>query len=113
MQNRRLIQVGLAGLIGGAILWAAVPGAVAGLAPASWGWPERLATLTLGGDPWTAGERMLAVADPGRWRAVLQARRLADDNGPAIAACPTAAGKGGKAARCQIMVVPEVAPTPR
>jgi hypothetical protein len=109
LQNWRLIQVGIVGLVAGAILWAAVPGAVARLTPAVWGWPERLAAFSLGGDPWNAGEQMLAVADPGRWQAVAGAERLADNDAPAIAACATAARRGGKPVRCQIMVRPEAA----
>jgi hypothetical protein len=113
VQNLRLVQVGLAGLVGGAILWAAVPGVIASLAPESWGWPERLAAFSLGGDLWNAGERMLAAADPGRWQAVVHAKRLADGNGTAIAACAAAARKGGKLVRCQVMVNPGVSSMPR
>jgi hypothetical protein len=113
VQNWRLIQVGVAGLVGGAILSASVPGAVAGLAPQSWGWPERLAALSLGGDLWNAGERMLAIADWVRWRAVEHAKHLADDNAPAITACATAAAKGGRPVRCQVMVGSEASPPPR
>jgi len=104
LQNWRLIQIGFAGLVSGAILWAAVPGAVAGLAPQSWGWPERLAAYSLGGDPWRAGEQMLAVADPARWQALAGAKRLTDDNAPAIVACAWAARKTGKPVRCQVTV---------
>ncbi len=113
VQNWRLIQIGLAGLLGGAILWASVPGVVAGLAPASWGWPERLAAFSLGGDPWRAGERILAVADPGRWRALTGAQRLADDNATAIEACATAARKTGRPVRCQLTADPQATSSPR
>ncbi|MGH7025420.1 MAG: DUF6118 family protein [Caulobacteraceae bacterium] len=113
VQNWRLIQAALAGLVGGAVLWAVTPGVVAGLAPQSWGWPERLAALTLGGDPWIAGERLLAIGDPGRWQAMVRAKRLADDNAPAIEACATAARKEGKPVRCVVTFDPRVVPSPR
>ena len=113
LQNWRLIQVGLAGLVGGAILGAAGPGAAARIAPRSWGWPEALAARALGLSRWDAGERMLAIADPGQWRAVVQAKRLTDDNAPAIAACATTARKTGKPVRCQVTIGPQAAPPPR
>jgi len=70
LQNRRLVQVGLAGLVGGAVLGAFVPGAIASSAPEHWAWPEKMAAGVLHRDLWAAGERMLAVADPERWRAM-------------------------------------------
>jgi hypothetical protein len=50
LQNRRLIQVGVAGLIAGAILWAALSGVFANGIPPSRGGPER--------PPTTAAERL-------------------------------------------------------
>lgn len=95
LQNWRLLQAGVAGLVGGAILCAAVPGAIAALAPQSWGWPERLAAVSLGGDLWRAGERMLEVADPQRWQTIIEVERLAHANRAVIDACAATAGEVG------------------
>jgi len=38
-------------------------------------------------DMWSAGERMLSVANPERWRAVEAARRIADQNPELLARC--------------------------
>ena len=106
LQNWRLLQAGVAGLVGGAILCAAVRGAIAALAPESWGWPERLAASSLGGDLWGAGEHMLEVADPARHREIVAAERLAEANRAVIDSCVATAGKGSKPVRCMIVVSP-------
>lgn len=78
LQNGRLVQVGLAGLVGGILLGALAPGAIAIRAPERWAWPEKMAAALLHRDLWSAGERILAVADPARWRAMQGAQTAAD-----------------------------------
>ena len=45
------------------LLWSILPGALARLLPGSWHVPEWMAARTIGTDPRTAGERLIAVAD--------------------------------------------------
>jgi len=40
------------------------------IAPEQWHWPEQRAADILGLDEWSAGERLLEVADPERWQKV-------------------------------------------
>lgn len=55
------------GAVGGMLLWAALPGAIARSLPASWHVPEWMAARTIGLDQRTAGARMVAAAEnPGR-----------------------------------------------
>src|SRR3990167_1289340 len=70
LQNRRLVQAGVAGALAGALLGLWAPKVVAHAAPDRWAWPEKLAAHTLGLEPWAAGERLLAISDPGRWQAI-------------------------------------------
>ncbi|QUD87517.1 DUF6118 family protein [Phenylobacterium montanum] len=67
LQNRRLLQVGAAALVFGAVLGVVLPGVVARSVPGRWAWPERMAAGLLHRDLWSAGERLLSVADPDRW----------------------------------------------
>jgi len=68
VQNWRLLQAAVAGVVGGAILCASVPTVIVNAAPADWAWPEKRAARVLDRDMWSAGERLLSVADPERWR---------------------------------------------
>lgn len=63
VQNWRLLQAALAGVVVGAILGASFPAIVAKAAPEQWAWPERRAVRVLNRDMWPAGERILSVAD--------------------------------------------------
>lgn len=102
VQNWRLLQAALAGVIGGAVLGASLPAIVVEAAPEPWAWPEKRAARMLDRDLWSAGERMMAVADPLRWREIEAARRIFDQNRQVLAKCarPTQPAKGGK--RCTI-----------
>ena len=71
------MQVGTVSLVFGAILGGVVPGAVANSVPERWVWPEKMAAGVLHRDLWSAGERLLAVADPDRWRQVQAAAATA------------------------------------
>ncbi len=61
-QLRRVIWAGVAGALGGILLTAILPGAVARSLPASWHVPEWMAARTIGLDQRAAGERMIANA---------------------------------------------------
>ncbi len=87
VQNWRLVQVALAGLVGGAALGASLPAVVTQIAPGQWAWPEKMAAGILRRDMWSAGERMLSVADPQRWRRLEVARQIADQNHELLARC--------------------------
>ena len=75
VQNWRLLQVALAGVVGGAVLGASAPAIITQAAPEAWAWPEKRAARMLHRDMWPAGERLLAVADPQRWQQMQTAER--------------------------------------
>jgi hypothetical protein len=104
VQNWRLLQAALAGVIGGAVLGASFPVIVAQAAPRQWVWPERRAARVLHRDMWSAGERLLAVADPQRWQEMQTARRIVEQNRDVLARCVTAAQKAKSGKRCLISV---------
>ena len=90
-QNWRLLQAALAGVIGGAVLGASFPIIIAQAAPEHWAWPERRAARELHRNMWSAGERMLSVADPQRWQEIKIAQRVVGQNPKVIARCAEAA----------------------
>lgn len=104
VQNWRLLQAALAGLIGGAVLGASFPVIVTQAAPERWAWPERRAAGVLHRDMWSAGERLLAVADQQRWQEMQTARRIVEQNRDVMARCVTAAQKAKRGTRCLISV---------
>lgn len=106
VQNWRLLQAALAGVIGGAVLGASFPVVVAQAAPQQWAWPERRAARALHRDMWSAGERLMAVADPQRWQEMQAARRIVEQNGDVLARCVTGARKAKGAKRCLISLAP-------
>uniref|UniRef100_B0T4G2 Uncharacterized protein n=1 Tax=Caulobacter sp. (strain K31) TaxID=366602 RepID=B0T4G2_CAUSK len=106
VQNWRLLQAALAGVIIGAVLGPSFPVIVAQAAPEQWAWPERRAARVLHSDMWPAGERLLAVADPQRWEEMQAARRIVEQNRDVLARCVTAAQKAKSGKRCLISVAP-------
>ena len=104
VQNWRLLQAALAGVIGGAVLGASFPVIVAQAAPEQWAWPEKRAARVLHRDMWPAGERLLAVADPQRWQEMQTAHRIVEQNRDVLARCVTAARKTKDGKRCLISV---------
>jgi hypothetical protein len=80
-QDWIIVITGLGGMVAGAVLWAIVPGAVARMAPASWGWPEKMAAKAMGRDLWDAGERMMMVGDPDRWQVLVAAAQSTTKSG--------------------------------
>ena len=61
-QVRRLVWTGAGGALGGMLLMAILPGAIARSLPASWHVPEWMAARTIGLDRRAAGERMIAAS---------------------------------------------------
>ena len=88
----------------GIILCAIVPGAVDRSMPASWHWPERRAAHIMRMDGWSAGERLMQVADPAEWRARGDAARLVTDNTAALSDCRRRAIKAKEPVRCTVRV---------
>lgn len=70
VQNWRLVQAVAIGVIAGAILWASLPTVIVNAAPPDWAWPEKRAAYVLRRDMWSAGERLLAIADGEGWQAL-------------------------------------------
>ncbi|MDQ4422225.1 DUF6118 family protein [Sphingobium sp. DEHP117] len=104
-QDRWLYVMAACGLMLGLLLYALLAGPIARTMPASWHWPERMATRALG-EPtrWEAGQRLMQTAAPESWRLIVAAAPLADSNREAIQACREAATKARKPARCTIEV---------
>lgn len=102
VQNWRLLQAALAGVVGGAVLGASFPVIVAQAAPEQWAWPERRAARVLHRDMWSAGERMLSIADPQRWREIEIAQRIVGQNPRVLARCADAANRAKVETRCII-----------
>lgn len=103
-QRRYLYLSGGAGVLVGIFLWAIIPGLLARSVPPSWHWPERIAARTLRLERWSAGERLLTSADPMRWRTVLFADRIVQENWGAIAKCQRRAERASTSPRCVIMI---------
>ncbi len=91
LQNWRLVQAAAVGVVCGVVLCATVPTIVVNAAPARWAWPEKRAARVLNRDMWSAGERLLSVADPKRWR---QWSVQVSDNSQADTAIPKDVGPG-------------------
>lgn len=106
LQNLRLAQAAAAGLLVGAVLGASLPTVVAQAAPQHWAWPEKRAAGLLKRDMASAGERLLAVADPQGWRAMQTARSIVDDNREVITRCARTADNAQKPSRCVIILKP-------
>lgn len=85
---------------------ATLPAVVAQAAPEGWAWPEKRAAGVLKRDMASAGERLLAVADPQGWRAMQTARSIVDDNRVVITRCARTADKAQEPSRCVILLKP-------
>ena len=96
-QDRRVYLFGGGGLVLGLLLYAVLAGPLARLAPASWQWPEKVATRVLAErTPWDAGRES--------WAAIVAADRLLRYNRETIDGCREQAEKAKKAVRCTIEV---------
>lgn len=104
-QNRMLAgAAGLAlalGWVGGCI----IPPMIDWIVPEAWQWPEKRAESALRRRGWEAGERLLLVNDPERWKAIQAGARLSDANIGAIRTCSRrATEKKLKSVGCSIEV---------
>lgn len=106
-QNSWLLWAGLGGLVLGLLLYAIMAGPIARLMPASWQWPERVATRVLG-EPtaFDAGQHLMRAANADGWRAIVIAANLVKDNREAIDRCQEQVAKAKKAVRCTVDVKP-------
>lgn len=106
-QNRWLYLFAGGGVLLGLLLYAAFAGWIARQMPASWQWPERMATRVLDErSQWDAGQRLMQTAAPESWSAIVAASPLADGNREAVQRCREAAEKAKKPVRCTIEVKP-------
>ncbi len=71
------------GTMGGAIILPAIDWVV----PQDWLWPEKRAMSALRRNGWEAGERLLLVSDPERWKAIQAAATLSEANSGAMERC--------------------------
>lgn len=107
-QNRWLLWASLGGVALGLLLYAIMAGPIARMMPASWHWPESMATRALGEQSaWDAGQRLMQTAAPESWGMIVAAAPLAEGNREAVQACREQAGKAKKPVRCTIEVKPE------
>ncbi|WP_296743800.1 DUF6118 family protein [Mesorhizobium sp.] len=104
-QDRRVWLFSGGALVLGLLLYAVMAGPIARLAPASWQWPERVATRVLA-EPssWDAGQRLMQVTSPEAWGGVTAAANLVRDNRDAIEACRKVAARKREAVSCTIKV---------
>jgi hypothetical protein len=88
-ETQRLWLAGATGvaLVIGFALGAIIPTKIAQAVPESWHWPETKASSILQRDGWSAGERLLQISDPDRWKALIGAERLGARNVEALAHC--------------------------
>lgn len=82
-----MVWAAAGGMAFGMLLWSFLPGSIARAMPESWHWPEAMAANMLARDGWDAGERLMQVADPERWRGMEASRALVLNNASAFAAC--------------------------
>ncbi|MBO9708276.1 MAG: hypothetical protein J7521_08690 [Caulobacter sp.] len=72
VQNWRLVQAAAVSVVAGAILYASASAMIVNAAPADWAWPEKRAAQVLHRDMWSAGERLMFVANPERRKQPLE-----------------------------------------
>lgn len=78
-QTKWMTIVAAATLIVGCLLGVVGRDTVPRIAPERWHWREQQAASILGLDEWSAGERLLEVADPERWLKVKAALRSVEE----------------------------------
>ncbi|WP_395393745.1 DUF6118 family protein [Novosphingobium sp. BL-8A] len=86
-QTKWMTIVAGATLVVGCFLGVVGRDVVTRIAPESWHWPEHQAASILGLDEWSAGERLLEVADLQRWLKVKAAIRTVDDESAGAGNC--------------------------
>lgn len=107
VQQHALYKIGGAGMLAGMLLWAVLPGMAARSVPASWRWPERMATRTLGQPSIIeAGIHLIRSEDPAQWDAIAEAARFERDNREPINRCKHMARKTKASASCVVRISP-------
>jgi tetrahydromethanopterin S-methyltransferase subunit G len=97
-------NVGLIGLVAGALLWAILASPIARFMPANWLLPERMAARSLRMPMWEGGQRLMRAGDPQAFAGVLAANQLATTNRGVLEACRKRGGKAKTAVRCTIEI---------
>jgi hypothetical protein len=105
---RLAARLGAAGMVLGAVLWAALLGPAARALPAGWQVPERLAAATLAMPRQAAGERLVHGADPAGWRRMRLGAAIVGAEPKLAEACAVRAAKTGRTVRCEVEVPPEI-----
>lgn len=104
LQNRRLIQMTLVGMLAGGLLGSWLPGVVARAAPDQWAWPEKMAARTLRRDLWPAGERLLETADARKWQDRRDGAAIVAQNREVLAKCARSLRPARRQQRCLIQL---------
>jgi hypothetical protein len=91
-----------AALLVGFAFGTVMPTRIAQAVPESWHWSEANAAHILQRDGWAAGERLLQVSDPVRWKNLTEATRIAEQNAKALANCGERAARSGKSVDCVV-----------
>jgi len=104
VQNWRLMQFTMAGLVGGVVLGVSFPDIVAQAAPEAWAWPEKRAARVLHRDLWSAGERLLQTADARRWQDARTGAAIVAQNRGALAECARGSKRAKRPRRCIIQL---------
>lgn len=105
-QNRWVMWTAIGGIVAGMVLWAAFAGFVARGVPASWQWPEKMATRTLDLPMWEAGRHLLIMDSPESWNALADGWNIVQGNRKAIEGCRKTAAKAKEAVRCTVSIAP-------
>jgi len=81
-----------------------IPTRISQVVPESWHWPEANAAAVLQRDGWGAGERLLQVSDPSRWKILTEVSRLAERNAEVLGKCRHRAARANKPVDCTLTV---------
>lgn len=101
-QKNRQLWFGLGGVVAGLVLWAILAGPIARAVPESWQWPEKMAARSLRMPMWEGGQRMMRVASPDAFAAIVAGDRIIAANREALAACRNRANKAHDGMRCAV-----------
>jgi hypothetical protein len=103
-QRRWLMTAGAAGSVLGIALWLGLSGPIARALPRRWHLADDMAAASLHRDRWTAGQQLMAGANPAAWAGIEDTRALVARNRLALTACRSRAARVGRAVSCQIQV---------
>lgn len=106
-QRNRQLWFGLGGIAVGVLAWAIVPGLVAReIAPASWQWPEKMASRSLAMPMWEGGQRMMRAASPDAFTAIAAGDRIVTANRQVLEGCQKRANRARGEVRCTVSIAP-------